>query len=270
MNPKTSKVKTPGFDRTGVIVPFASVAAAVLIVLIACLIGVGDSTVEPDPVPTPSVVVTPEPDTDTTPEPEPTQSAFLAELAELHEENPDLFGWVTIEGTELDYPVMYTPEYEEKYLRKNFEGLWSLGGLPFMDKDCSADPESDNLIVYGHNMQDGSMFRTLMLYTDKSFWQEHPRVQFATLDVERTYDIIAVFYDRVYYKSEDCFKFYQFIDYDSEEAFEEAISYYKTHALYDTEVTAEYGDRLLTLVTCSYHHENGRFVMVAVERQTES
>ena len=80
---------------------------------------------------------------------------------------------------------------------------------------------------------------------------------------EKTYEIIAAFYDRVYYKYEDCFKFYQFIDAEDEAHFQEAIDYFKKTALYDTGVTAEYGDKLITLVTCAYHVDNGRFVVVA-------
>lgn len=200
-------------------------------------------------------------------EPEPTEPAVLLKLEQLHAENPDTAGWLCIPGTVLDYPVMYTPEEPEKYLRRDFYGKDHRGGVPFFEDACSLEPESDNLIIYGHNMKDGTMFRTLMSYTEEDFFKEHPQVQYATLNEARTYDILAVFYDRVYYQYEKVFKFYKFIDAKDEEDYDKAIAYYKKHALYDTGITAEYGDRLLTLVTCSYHETNGRFVLVARERK---
>ena len=194
-----------------------------------------------------------------------TEPVILPELAEIYADNPDLVGWITIEGTVLDYPVMYTPEDGEKYLYKNINGNFDVNGLPFIEDGCSMDPESDNIIIYGHNMNSGKMFASLMKYAKKDYWEEHPTIRFSTLYEEREYKIIAAFYDRVYYKYEDCFKFYQFIDAKDEAHFEEAISYFKENAEYDTGVTAEYGDRLITLVTCAYHVKNGRFVVVAKE-----
>ena len=194
-----------------------------------------------------------------------TEPVILPELAEIYADNPDLVGWITIEGTVLDYPVMHTPENGEKYLYKNINGNFDVNGLPFIEDGCSMDPESDNIIIYGHNMKSGKMFASLMKYAKKDYWEEHPTIRFSTLYEEREYKIIAAFYDRVYYKYEDCFKFYQFIDAKDEAHFEEAISYFKENAEYDTGVTAEYGDRLITLVTCAYHVKNGRFVVVAKE-----
>ena len=195
-------------------------------------------------------------------EPEPT---ILPKLAEMYADNPDLIGWLTIEGTVLDYPVMYTPEDEEKYLYKNIKGKFDANGLPFIDDGCSMDPESDNIIIYGHNMKSGKMFASLLKYAKKSYWEKHPIIRFSTLYEEREYEIVAAFYDRVYYKYETCFKFYQFINAKDEAHYKEAISQFKKKAKYETGVTAEYGDKLITLVTCSDHEKNGRFVVVARE-----
>lgn len=200
--------------------------------------------------------------------PEETEPIMLPELAEYYAQNPEIIGWICIPDTKLNYPVMYTPNDPEKYLHLSFEETYDLGGVPFLDSDCSLDPESDNLIIYGHNMNNGSQFRTLMSYTDQSFWEKHPTIQLSTLYETRTYEILACFRDRVYYKYEDVFKFYQFIDAEDEAHFNEAIAYYKENALYDTGVSAEYGDQLITLVTCAYHTENGRLVVVA-RRVTE-
>ena len=195
--------------------------------------------------------------------PENNEPQIIAHMAEKQAQNSDFAAWIKIDGTVLDYPVMYTPEDREKYLHRDFEERYSFSGLPFFDSNCSLEPESDNLIIYGHNMGNGTMFRTLMSYTDQEFWKDHSQIQLTTLYEERTYDIVAVFYDRVYYKYEDVFKFYQFIDAENEEDFNEAIAYYKEHALYDTGVTPEYGDRLLTLSTCDSSEPDGRFVVVA-------
>ncbi len=190
---------------------------------------------------------------------------ILPQLEAYYEKNQELAGWITIEGTELDYPFMYTPEDPQNFVPVDLDGNYSSSGTIFVDANCSLNPESDNLILHGHNMRDGSMFRTLLSYQDESFWEEHPVIRFSTLYEEREYEVLAVFYDRVYYADEDCFKFYQFIDAENEAEYNEAIAYYQENTLYDTGVTAQYGDRLITLSTCSYHEANGRFVVVARE-----
>ena len=185
----------------------------------------------------------------------------LPRLQEQYEKNPDLAGWLTIPGTRIDYPVMYSPDEPERYLHANFEVSYSFAGLPFIDAAC--DPESGNRIIYAHNMLDGSMFRTLLKYQQKDFWQRNPVISFNTLYEEQEYEVVAAFYDKVYKKSDTNFKFYQFYDTSDQSRFDEAMAYYREHALYDTGVTAQCGDLFLTLVTCAYQTENGRFVVVA-------
>lgn len=203
-----------------------------------------------------------------TTEPPATEPPMLAKYAPLYELNPDMYGWIRIDDTIIDYPVMYAPDEPEKYLHADFENQYSFSGVPFLDGSCT--PESDNLIIYGHNMANGTMFRALTRYEEKSFWEQHPTICFDTLYEEQEYEVLAAFYDRVYYKSETVFKFYQFIDAENEADFEYAMQNYKEKALYDTGVTANYGDQLITLVTCAYHVENGRFVVVARRTSSES
>lgn len=186
---------------------------------------------------------------------------ILPRLQEQYEKNPDLAGWLTVPGTRIDYPVMYSPDEPERYLHANFEVSYSFAGLPFIDAAC--DPESGNRIIYAHNMLDGSMFRTLLKYQQKDFWQRNPVISFNTLYEEQEYEVVAAFYDKVYKKSDTNFKFYQFYDTSDQSRFDEAMAYYREHALYDTGVTAQCGDELITLVTCAYQTENGRFVVVA-------
>ena len=185
----------------------------------------------------------------------------LPRLQEQYEKNPDLAGWLTVPGTRIDYPVMYSPDEPERYLHANFEVSYSFAGLPFIDAAC--DPESGNRIIYAHNMLDGSMFRTLLKYQQKDFWQRNPVISFNTLYEEQEYEVVAAFYDKVYKKTDTNFKFYQFYDTSDQSRFDEAMAYYREHALYDTGVTAQCGDLFLTLVTCAYQTENGRFVVVA-------
>lgn len=186
---------------------------------------------------------------------------ILPQYKDLWRKNSDLYGWIKIDDTKLDYPVMYTPDDPEKYLRLDFDGNSSLSGSIFLDDRCS--DKSDNSILYGHNMKNGTMFGSILEYKDKSYWKAHPIIQFDTLFEERKYEIIAVFFDRVYNQDDTCFKYYNFIDAKDEAEFNDAIQCYREKSLYDTGISAQYGDRLLTLSTCAYHTKNGRFVIVA-------
>lgn len=222
-------------------------------------------TTEPTTVPTTAPTTQP-PETETTVPPETEPDPTLDHLREIHEMNEDIEAWITIGDTIIDYPIAFNPEEPEKYDRRNIYGEYSYYGTLYISQRCSLDPESQNLIIYGHNMNNGKMFSDLNDYEDEEFWKEHPIIQFWTRDGIRTYEVMAAFYDRIYNTWEkDVFRYYKFVDPETEEEFDEGIAQFKDKALYDTGVTAEYGDRLITLMTCSYHTEHGRFVLVAVE-----
>ena len=112
-------------------------------------------------------------------------------------------------------------------------------------------------------MNDGSMFAGLMKFKDKSFWEKHKTVSFDTLTDRQTYEVIAVFKTVVYTDSPESFKYYQFINAETAEDLTAYVEKCKELSLYDTGVTAEYGDKLLTLSTCEYSRTNGRLVVVA-------
>lgn len=196
---------------------------------------------------------------------EETEPQMLFQYVPLYEQNPEVFGWVKIAGTKLDYPVMHTPGEKEKYLHLSFDGKEAFSGTPFLDARC--DEDSDNWILYGHNMPDGTMFRTIMGYETITFWKAHPVIRMDTLYAQGEYEVMSAFYDRVYYNDETCFKFYNFIKAEDEAAFYDAVKNYKEKSIYDTGVTASYGDRLLTLVTCASYTDEGRFVVVAREKK---
>ena len=112
------------------------------------------------------------------------------------------------------------------------------------------------------------MFCDLLKYKDESFYQEHPTIKFTTNKEEAEYEIIAVFRSRVYYKSEkNVFRYYYFIDAENEEQFDSFVENSKKSSLYNTGKTAQYGDQLMTLSTCSYHTEDGRFAVVAKKKK---
>ena len=187
----------------------------------------------------------------------------MLEVRELNKRNEDIIGWIEIEGTNINYPVMQTID-NEYYMTHNFEKEYSKLGSIFLDKDCDWKKPSTNLLIYGHNNKNGSMFQNLMNYKMESYYKEHPNIKFTTLNEEAEYEIIAAFYSKVYKKEEnDVFRYYYFINANSEAEFNYYIDECKKKSIYDTGKTARYGEQILTLSTCSYHTKDGRFVIVA-------
>ena len=167
--------------------------------------------------------------------PQPEQTAF-EKYAVVYEQNSDFVGWISIERTNIDYPVMQTIDNPNYYLKHSFEKQYSDYGVPYVQENCDLGL-SDNCVIYGHHMNNGSMFADLCKYTDEDFYREHKTIRFDTLSGFGEYEIMAVF------------KTY--------------IAKCKELALYDTGVSAEYGDKLITLSTCEYSCQNGRMVVVA-------
>lgn len=186
----------------------------------------------------------------------------LDEYKNLLLTNRKLIGWVQIDGTNIDYPVMQTTD-NEYYLDHNTKQEYDKNGTIFMDKDCDVLKPSTNFILYGHHMRSGKMFGQLDKYQDKSFYEEHPCINFDTIYEKGTYQVMYVFRSRVYKETEIVFKYYQFIDANGEKEFDSTMEEMAALSLYDTGVTAEYGDQLLTLSTCDYQETDGRFVVVA-------
>lgn len=186
--------------------------------------------------------------------------AGLAKYQELYLQNEDMVGWISIAGTTINYPVMQSRNNPNFYLKHNFEKDYSDLGTPYVQENCDI-AESDNLVIYGHHIKGGKMFGALEDYKSKSFYEEHKTIQFDTLTEQTEYEIVAVF-KTVAYSSEG-FRYYDFVDAENEEEFNSYVGKCKELALYDTGVTAEYGDRLITLSTCEYSAQNGRLVVVA-------
>lgn len=190
-------------------------------------------------------------------------SDLLPWYTDLHNQNPDMVGWLQIENTKINYPVMQTsvdnPSY---YLYRDFDQNESYRGCIYAWEKCDIFKPSDNITLFGHNMKDGSMFAYLGNYYDKATWEENPMIFFDTLTESHVYKIFAVF--KTSGTDNVGFAYHQMVDAESEEAFNEFIATCKELAFYDTGITPVYGDKILCLSTCEYTIDNGRFVVAAV------
>lgn len=186
----------------------------------------------------------------------------LDEYAGLYAENSDTIGWLKIDGMTIDYVVMQAPDEINKYLRHDFYGKDSTRGCLFVDEYCDIF-NSDNIIIYGHNMKDGSMFGTLDSYADESFYAEHKIIRFDTIYEKHSYEVVAAISTSIPAKDEDVFRYYEYTSSNDEETFLDYADFIEKNKLYDTGVEINPGDKLLTLSTCAYHTTDGRFVVVA-------
>jgi sortase B len=191
---------------------------------------------------------------------------MLPEFQELYERNQDIVGWLKMDGTLIDYPIMQNPQDAQFYLNHDFDKKDSKNGLPFLDV-YSRINSSDILLIHGHHMKSGMMFADLMKYKKESYYKEHAIFQFSTLHEKEEYEIIAVILSQVYRKSDDVFKYYQIEKTGTSAEFDSYIQNIKKLALYDTGVTAEYGDKLIVLSTCDYSTDNGRLAVIARKRK---
>ena len=187
---------------------------------------------------------------------------ILKKYETLYNKNRKLIGWLKIEGCDIDYPVMQTSN-NEYYLDHNYNQEYDKNGSLFLDKDCDAAFPNDNMIIYGHHMKSGKMFGNLNYYSKESFWEDNKEFTFDTIYETGTYAVMYVFRSKIYSEEEIVFKYYQFIDATSENEFNSNMEEMANMSLYDTGVTASYGDKLITLSTCDSSEEDGRFVVVA-------
>ena len=181
------------------------------------------------------------------------EQPIMDRFAALCAQNNDLTGWISIPDTVIDYPVMQCAD-NEFYLHHDFDKREDRYGCLYVKDIADVNTPGTNFVIYGHNMKDGTMFGMLDQYVERSFYEKHRQIFFDTLYEERTYEIIAVFRSRVYQPEEDVFKYYQFYQADNQEEFSWFYENIKELSLYDT---------FLTLSTCAYHVEDGRFVVVA-------
>ena len=186
----------------------------------------------------------------------------MIQLEELQKENEEIIGWLEIEGTNINYPVLQASD-NDYYLTHNYKKEKASTGSIFLDKDFDLINGSSNYLIYGHRNKSGLMFEDLIKYAEEDFYKEHTKIKFTTNKDDSIYEILSVFYSRVYYKSEqNVFRYYYFVNANNEQEYNDFVNNAKKVSLYDTGVTAKYGDQLLTLSTCEYSQEDGRFAVV--------
>lgn len=192
----------------------------------------------------------------------------MLQVKTLQEENSDIIGWIEIEGTSINYPVLQGTD-NEYYMTHNYKKEKSKNGSIFLTKDYDWKVPSSNLLMYGHNLKNGTMFQELLKYENKKFYQEHPVIRFTTEKEDAEYEIISAFKSRVYYKSEkNVFRYYYFVNAPTEKEYNEFVENAKKASLYPIDTTATYPEQLITLSTCSYHVEDGRFAVVGKKSST--
>lgn len=186
----------------------------------------------------------------------------------LKDANEDFAGWLYIEGTNIDYPVMYTPEEPEYYLRRSFERNYSRSGVPFIDAQCSLD--CNNLVIHGHNMRNGTMFSELLKYDDEDFYNKHKYISFHDVNGENTYQVVSAFYTQIYPDEDGVFRYYDYFGELNSERMREYVQNICALRIYDPKCVVTENDDLLTLSTCAYHVDDGRFVLVAKKIDSSS
>lgn len=187
----------------------------------------------------------------------------MLQVEELKKQNNDIVGWIEIEGTNINYPVLQGKD-NDYYLTHNYKNEEVAGGSIFLDMNYDFSIPSSNLLIYGHRNKKGLMFEDLINYKDENFYKAHPKIRFTTIADDSQYEIMSAFYSRVYYKNEEnVFRYYYFINANNEAEYNEYVENCKNASIYKTGVIAKYGEQLLTLSTCEYSQDNGRFVVVA-------
>ena len=198
----------------------------------------------------------------------PKQTERMLKVEKLQEENADIVGWLEIEDTSINYPVLQGTD-NEYYMTHNYKKQKSKNGSIFLTKDYDWSIPSSNLLIYGHNMNNGTMFQELLKYEKESFYKQHPVIRFTTENEDAEYEIIAVLKTRVFYKSEkNVFRYYYFVNAETEEEYNVFVENAKKESLYSIDKTAKFGEQLITLSTCSYHVKDGRFAVIG--RKVES
>ena len=187
----------------------------------------------------------------------------MSKLDELRKQNSDIIGWLEIEGTSINYPVLQG-DNDTYYMNHNYKKQKSKNGSIFLTSEYDWNIPSSNLLIFGHNMNNGTMFQELLKYENESFYKKHPKIRFTTINGDSEYEIISAFKSRVYYKSEkDVFRYYYFVNANNEQEYDDFVKNAKKASLYNIDATAKYGEQLITLSTCSYHVKDGRFAVIA-------
>lgn len=177
---------------------------------------------------------------------------------DLYEQNRDFVGWLTVKDTVIDYPVMQTRVDEEYYIHRDFYHNYSSSGTLFMNAASDARIPTTNIIIFGHHMQAGTMFGSLQkYYKNYDAYSEHKYIQFNTIWGDGEYEVVGAYYTTADDPIYDC------VWIHNENEFNEIANHINSNSVFTPDSTLTYGDTFITLSTCAYHTENGRFVVIA-------
>ncbi len=180
----------------------------------------------------------------------------------LTETNSDCMGWIQIPETNINYPVMYAPTQVDKYLYRDFEGKYLYRGLPFLDEQTKLN-ESQNYIIYGHHMADGTAFHDLVKYLNSGWVDQHQYMYLNTAYGEGIYQVMDVVITKIFLQDDECFKYYKYTGVLNEDEFDTYVYYMNKMSSYNSGITAAYGDQLVSLSTCYRTYDpDGRLVVV--------
>lgn len=189
-------------------------------------------------------------------------TANIEKVKEYKKINNDVIGWIKIEDTKIDFPLLQN-EDNNYYLTHDCKNQSNKYGSIFLKNECDINDINSNLLIYGHNMKDEKMFNCLLNYQNKEYYDQHKIIKITTENEEREYEIISAFKSRIFYENEkNVFRFYYTYNFKDENEYNDYITNVKKLQLYDTGVTANFGEQLVTLITCEYSQENGRMVVI--------
>ncbi len=191
---------------------------------------------------------------------------YLAKFASLYAVNPDIKGYLSIDGTDIALPVVQSTD-NDHYLITSFDGSWNRNGTPFVDYRNTISPDSTdfNYVIYGHNIRGGLMFSPLKNYLELSYYLEHPVINFDTVYEEAQWKVFAVMIIDGTMSDSDPFYYHDAITMNSDEEFDEYMAQVTKRALYTTDVDVDRYDTIITLSTCTSDTtlDDGRCVILA-------
>lgn len=177
----------------------------------------------------------------------------------LRKRNQDVIGYLEIPDTTISYPVMQSKDNPDFYLNHDIDKNYSFYGTPYLSAYCDLE-KSDNLIIYGHNINGGKMFGALIQLRDENFYKKHKDILFTTKDKKKykIFSVISV--------NKNDFQYWKFVMAQDEPDYDKFINKAKKYSIYNIDITPKYGEKILTLSTCDNSRgDDYRFVVFAVE-----
>ena len=190
---------------------------------------------------------------------------ILPQYKDIIEINDEFVGWIEIENTKINYPVMQTPNNEEYYLHRNFKKEYSVSGTPFLSAKSLIYDSNNQIVIYGHNMKNGTMFSDLLLYKDKEFWKNNSIIFLDTMYNRKKFEVFAAFEIDAEIGNGH-FEFYKYSTFRDNDEFKAFLKEIEALSLYNTEIDINFGETILTLVTCDKENSSNRMVVMGVEK----